>query len=72
MNLSKKLLMYLSMKTPIAQDYETFFIISMRAKFQFDVFFTCATSPQSKFLSTHSRFISIIAVKKCLLASASF
>ena len=38
MNLSKKLLMYLSMKTTIAQDYETFFIISMRAKFQFDIF----------------------------------
>ena len=33
MNLSKKLLMYLSMKTPIAQDYEMFSIISMRAKF---------------------------------------
>ena len=39
MTLSKKLLMYSSMKTPIAQDYETFSKISMRAKFQFDIFF---------------------------------
>ena len=44
MNLSKKLLMYLRMKVLITSDYETIYKISMRAKFQFDVSFTCAKS----------------------------
>ena len=72
MYLSKKILMYLSMKRRIHKIMKRFFKMPMRDKFQSDGFFTCYTSTQSKFLSTHSRFVSIIAVKKCNLAFTSF